>query len=230
MDRWACAVLRYTVLFALQVSSDVLALYNIVETNFRPMSIVKDSQPHLQSLTKTGGDVARCGTHTSCRNIWSVWSSCFQLNGPYISALRGINSIWCAFLWSEKVKCVSLIAIVDLRFSVPEIQPHFVWFHVLRSWCRWRHLSSIPVNQSPSYLLILRSAFFHILFLRFTGFCFFVGCVLPSLFSSFSVLGFPVFSSLLRCFVVLFFLLVFLLFLFSSLRSVARFGFVLLIF
>lgn len=42
-----------------QVSSDVLALYNIVETNFRPMSIVKDSQPHLESLTKTGGDVAR---------------------------------------------------------------------------------------------------------------------------------------------------------------------------
>ncbi|CAM9158053.1 unnamed protein product [Laminaria digitata] len=41
-----------------QVSSDVLALYNIVETNFRPMSIVKDAQPHLDSLTKTGGDVS----------------------------------------------------------------------------------------------------------------------------------------------------------------------------
>lgn len=52
MDRWAYGSLS-------QVSSDVLALYNIVETNFRPMSIVKDSQPHLESLTNTGGDVAR---------------------------------------------------------------------------------------------------------------------------------------------------------------------------
>ncbi|CAM9411979.1 unnamed protein product, partial [Hapterophycus canaliculatus] len=40
-----------------QVSPDVLALYNIVETNFRPMSIVKDSMPHLETLTKTGGDI-----------------------------------------------------------------------------------------------------------------------------------------------------------------------------
>jgi len=41
------------------VSPDVLALYNIIETNFRPMSIVKDSMPHLETLTKAGGDVAR---------------------------------------------------------------------------------------------------------------------------------------------------------------------------
>ncbi|CAM9541220.1 unnamed protein product [Ectocarpus fasciculatus] len=41
-----------------QVSPDVLALYNIIETNFRPMSIVKDSMPHLETLTKTSGDVA----------------------------------------------------------------------------------------------------------------------------------------------------------------------------
>lgn len=43
----------------IQVSPDVLALYNIVETNFRPMSIVKDSMPHLETLTKKGGDLAR---------------------------------------------------------------------------------------------------------------------------------------------------------------------------
>ncbi|CAM9162125.1 unnamed protein product, partial [Ectocarpus sp. 8 AP-2014] len=41
-----------------QVSPDVLALYNIIETNFRPMSIVKDAMPHLETLTKAGGDVA----------------------------------------------------------------------------------------------------------------------------------------------------------------------------
>lgn len=42
-----------------QVSPDVLGLYNIIETNFRPMSIVKDSMPHLDTLTEAGGDVAR---------------------------------------------------------------------------------------------------------------------------------------------------------------------------
>ena len=46
---------RYT----MQVSPGVLALYNIIETNFRPMSIVKDSMPHLETLSKAGGDLAR---------------------------------------------------------------------------------------------------------------------------------------------------------------------------
>ncbi|CAM9635039.1 unnamed protein product [Pylaiella littoralis] len=41
-----------------QVSPDVLGLYNIIETNFRPMSIVKDSMPHLDTLTEAGGEVA----------------------------------------------------------------------------------------------------------------------------------------------------------------------------
>ena len=37
----------------------MLALYNIIETNFQPMSIVKDSMPHLETLSKAGGDLAR---------------------------------------------------------------------------------------------------------------------------------------------------------------------------
>lgn len=43
----------------MQVSPDVLALYKIIETNFRPISIVKDSMPHLDTLTSAGGDLAR---------------------------------------------------------------------------------------------------------------------------------------------------------------------------
>lgn len=46
--------------FPSQVSPDVLALYNVVETNFKPMSIVKDAQPYLADMAKsTNKDVAR---------------------------------------------------------------------------------------------------------------------------------------------------------------------------
>lgn len=46
-------------LCVVQVSPDVLALYNIIETNFRPMSIVKDSLPHLATIAKESEEVAR---------------------------------------------------------------------------------------------------------------------------------------------------------------------------
>lgn len=55
-----------------QVTPDVLALYNIIETNFRPMSIVKDSMPHLETLSKAGGDLARSVSHHPVPNTITV--------------------------------------------------------------------------------------------------------------------------------------------------------------
>ncbi|CAM9201922.1 unnamed protein product [Sphacelaria rigidula] len=37
-----------------QVSPEIVALYNIIETNFKPMTIVKDAQPLLQTLSTNG--------------------------------------------------------------------------------------------------------------------------------------------------------------------------------
>lgn len=38
----------------MQVSPEVVALYNIIETNFKPMTIVKDAQPLLHTLSTNG--------------------------------------------------------------------------------------------------------------------------------------------------------------------------------
>lgn len=46
-----------------QVTPDVLALYNVIETNFKPMSIIKDAKPHLQSVKERSTELARYGPH-----------------------------------------------------------------------------------------------------------------------------------------------------------------------
>lgn len=116
------------------------------------------------------------------------------------------------FSGRKKYKCVSLIAIVYLRFSVLKYSRILFRFHVRPS-SGWPHLSTIPIHQSrisqSRICSVFFLPFFKYMFLGFSFFYFswlFVGsfmccriCFLLCIFVSFPVLIYFV-SSCFLCF------------------------------